>query len=317
MNKKAALLVGMNSNRGNYSFRGQALPLPELKGCTNDVAGMSGLLTAQYGFDAANIRVLMGRKANKKAILDLLTQLVTGATPGDQLLFYFSGHGGQYCSQPSADFQKCDGVVLDVLCPYGTDWDNQIFVSNQDLKGIVDMLPACTTLEMVLDACTAGGMNYDARTYGETLPRPVVEMQLDSNPGAPPAAPSQSPAPAVAHNIGRALTDTTFLQSLGSPGPKRCIVWASSASDQSSYEYTSDDGKRHGIFTYFLCQTLAKDPKAGRGSVLDKVTSLLSPQNTPRQQQIPALFPGDAFIRSDGFLVPGSFADAPVSGPTS
>jgi len=85
---KRALLVGCNYP-GTES---------ELKGCVNDVAAMRTILTSHFGFDEANIVVLVDTDENAEQpthanILSKLQGLIAGAEPGDILVFHFSGHG--------------------------------------------------------------------------------------------------------------------------------------------------------------------------------------------------------------------------------
>ena len=84
---KKALLVGIN----RYPD-----PRNELKGCVNDVRQMAETLKRRYGFPGdRNMRILTDARATTKAILDGLAWLTAGASPGDSLVFHYSGHGSQ------------------------------------------------------------------------------------------------------------------------------------------------------------------------------------------------------------------------------
>lgn len=85
---KRAVLVGCNYP-GTES---------ELKGCVNDVMSMRSILTSRFGFDEADIVVLVDTDESFEQpthlnIMAHLNALITGSEPGDVLVFHFSGHG--------------------------------------------------------------------------------------------------------------------------------------------------------------------------------------------------------------------------------
>jgi len=96
-----AVLVGIN--RYQY-FNG-------LEGCLQDVTNMAAVLTGRFGFPAENVRTITDEDATKDAISDGMTWLLDGASPGDRLVFHFSGHG----SFDSPDGNPPDGIDGDGL----------------------------------------------------------------------------------------------------------------------------------------------------------------------------------------------------------
>ncbi len=105
--EKWALMVGVNK---------YASPrIPELRGCTNDILLMKGLLTRSFGFKEDHIRVLFDQDATKTRILaEIDNWLVKNAKPGDVALLEFSGHGSQI---PDDNRDEPDGLDQS-LCPY-------------------------------------------------------------------------------------------------------------------------------------------------------------------------------------------------------
>ena len=77
-----ALLIGI----GKYKKR-------TLEGPPYDVAALSRVLAAQYGFNRENIRTLINEEAVKYKILNELEQLTRRTRMGDRIFIYFSGHG--------------------------------------------------------------------------------------------------------------------------------------------------------------------------------------------------------------------------------
>ena len=84
MATKRALIVGINGYKGS-----------PLYGCVNDANAMRAVLIELYGFSNANIRVLCDRDATSDAIKQRIQALVSDATSGDTVVFFFAGHGTQ------------------------------------------------------------------------------------------------------------------------------------------------------------------------------------------------------------------------------
>ena len=306
-----ALLVGINHYAGYIRYNGNIVPLlrHRLYGCINDVDSIAGLITANYHFAAKEIRELTDARATQAAILGALTDLVSSAAPGDHLLFYFSGHGSLYSPKPAADDPKRKEPVFEILCPYDMDWDQERFISKENLQDIVNLLPDGAALEVVLDACCAGGMKDVGRGQLDAL------MQLPMLGAAEDLALSGRsrflvPPPDVMTRILNARNDRQegiagprIMSTLGSDGPKRCIVWTSSNDHQSSEEYIPSHGREHGAFTYFFNRVLEVDPKAQRAAVLQSVREGLRAE---RFSQVPGLFPHAPAIAGYSFLEPGT-----------
>lgn len=79
-----ALLVGIGDYPGN------AL---DLSGPKYDVEALQDVLVQHWQFEPGDITILMDRDATKKAVLNELRALKQRSAPGDQLFFYYSGHG--------------------------------------------------------------------------------------------------------------------------------------------------------------------------------------------------------------------------------
>jgi hypothetical protein len=118
---KRALIVGID----NY---------PDLRdrldGCLNDAFLMSAVLQ-ECTFSADDIRLVLDNRATTRGILDRLEWLLEDTRPGDQRVFFYSGHGAQLPSY-SPD-EKVDHKD-ECLVPHDFDWsperallDNQIF----------------------------------------------------------------------------------------------------------------------------------------------------------------------------------------------
>jgi hypothetical protein len=114
---------------------------------------MQSALWRYYGFQAADIRILLDQDATREAILSGLEWLAAGAGPGDVLVFHYSGHGSQV-DDDSGDEWECRD---EILVPYNHDWGNPL--RDDDLKRRFDPVPLEANLTVVSDSCHSGTIN--------------------------------------------------------------------------------------------------------------------------------------------------------------
>ena len=260
---KKALLVGIN----RYPDPGN-----ELKGCVNDVRQMADTLQSQYGFPGdGNLRILTDARATTKAILDGLAWLTSGASPGDSLVFHYSGHGSQV---PDRNGDETTDRLDEILCPYDLDWEHPL--TDDDLAAACARVPRGALLTVILDCCHSGtGLRDFAfsgnRHYLPALTRPANLAHSARNLprgdfvrpcGIPPSdAPDRRrflpfpetspPAPLRPHRphrparrFGVSVTRTN------------AVLIAACRDDQTSADAWIDGGY-HGAHTFYLCRALA------------------------------------------------------------
>jgi hypothetical protein len=257
---KKALLVGIN----RYPDPGN-----ELKGCVNDVRQMAETLKSRYGFPGdGNMRILTDARATTKAILDGLAWLAAGASPGDSLVFHYSGHGSQV---PDRNGDETTDRLDEILCPYDLDWDHPL--TDDDLAAACAGVPQGALLTVILDCCHSGTGLRDFALPGNlhhpaglTLPanlvhscgaiprgnfvRPCSIPPSDApdrgrflpHPETPHPAPPRPHRPA--RRFGVSLTRTN------------AVLIAACRDDQTSADAWIDGGY-HGAHTFYLCRALA------------------------------------------------------------
>ena len=248
---KKALLVGIN----RYPD-----PNNELKGCVNDVRQMAETLKSRYGFPGdGNMRILTDARATTRAILDGLAWLTAGASPGDSLVFHYSGHGSQV---PDLHFDETTDRLDEILCPYDLDWDHPL--TDDDLAAACADVPRGALLTVILDCCHSGtGLRDFARPCGippsdapyrrRFLPFPEAHddgQHLDRrprqrNPGRP--CPPRHLA-IHGHRFGVSVTRTN------------AVLIAACRDDQTSADAWIDGGY-HGAHTFYLCRTMSTGPR--------------------------------------------------------
>eukprot|EP00051_Salpingoeca_urceolata_P025125 m.446114 g.446114 ORF g.446114 m.446114 type:complete len:394 (+) comp20307_c4_seq3:1732-2913(+) len=146
MANKKALLVGCNYPGTNAALRG----------CVNDVFSMKKLLVQHKGFPESNITLMIDTDSRYErptgaAVKRALNQLIASSNAGDILFFHFSGHGTQVPADAS-DTEELDGKD-EAICP--TDLN---IIVDDDLRDIVEKLPADVELTFIADCCHSGGL---------------------------------------------------------------------------------------------------------------------------------------------------------------
>jgi len=243
---KKALLVGIN----RYPD-----PANELKGCVNDVRLMAETLKSRCGFPGdGNLRILTDARATTKAILEGLSWLTAGASPGDSLVFHYSGHGSQV---PDRNGDEKTDRLDEILCPYDLDWDHPL--TDDDLAAACARVPRGALLTVILDCCHSG-----------------TGLREFAPAGVSPAAAPFSAVPQVSGFPSR----SRFLphpgghrHGSGTTAPRRparrfgvcvtktnAVLIAACRDDQTSADAWID-GAYHGAHTYYLCRALAGGPR--------------------------------------------------------
>ena len=179
---KRALLVGI----GDYSathITGPREPAPagaraswsrptiaSLAGPPNDLKGMRAILVGRYGFEAAKVIVLKDGAATRQGILDgIRSHLLEASKEGDQVLFYFSGHGSQRRNTASPEEDLLDETLVPADSLLGVD-----DIRDKELKVLFNrVLDRGARLTVILDTCHSGS---GVRGLGDELPARRVHI---------------------------------------------------------------------------------------------------------------------------------------------
>ncbi|QDV91082.1 Caspase domain protein [Phycisphaerae bacterium RAS2] len=214
-------------------------------GAANDVRAMRETLTERYGLGDAQVRALVGKAATREAILDSLGNwLLKNATAGDELVFYFSGHGS---NRPDDNGDEDDGQD-EILCPSD-------YVQETGQNGIVDdelgeMLRAAAEAHVlvILDACHSG-------TATKSLGNRLVELptiragRTQARYIPPPRRPANAPGAAPRRTKG-----ITTVRDLPAATFSACRDHQRAVSTKFMIGGRLVD---HGAFTYMLVQGMA------------------------------------------------------------
>lgn len=164
---RKALLVGINE----YPREAD-----RLAGCVNDVFAMSAVLQ-ECGFEPGEIRTCLDDRATAAGILSRLEWLLGDAQPGDQLVFYYSGHGARVPEY--GEFDEPDRLT-ETLVPWDFDWTPETSISDEQIYGLYSQLPYETQLMLLFDCCHAGSMHRQsgAKARGISPPDDIRHRQL-------------------------------------------------------------------------------------------------------------------------------------------
>jgi len=234
---------------------------------------MADTLKSRYGFPGdGNMRILTDARATTKAILDGLAWLTAGASPGDSLVFHYSGHGSQV---PDRNGDETSDRLDEILCPYDLDWDHPL--TDDDLAAACAGVPQGALLTVILDCCHSGTGLRDVALAGNRHYLPGV-----TRPANPAFSGCTFPRGNFVRPCGIPPPDAPdrhrFLPHPGMPHPAKlrprrparrfgvsvtrtnAVLIAACRDDQTSADAWIEGGY-HGAHTFYLCRTVANGPR--------------------------------------------------------
>lgn len=295
--KRLALLVGVGKYYQLQPNPGQR-PWPELH-TSAEIEEYRQVLIRDYGFAAADVRVLLDTQATKAAIAAAFREhLINRAAPGDTLLFHFSGHGQRLPDDAlrpdepdgtdeslvpydALDQSMKEGAAKNIRDDELADW----------LQTLADRLrprrdaPVEGNITVTLDACFSG-----SATRGPFIARgrswdPVTD-------GPPPSTRPRFPAEGAAGLLPRS-----------GPMSRDITLVAAARADQTAWERNGQ-----GVFTHhwvrLLSQVANSVPPSYRISV-DRLALDMAAEGLEQSPQIEGatdklLFTANRSLQSSG-----------------
>ncbi|MBR0192916.1 MAG: DUF4384 domain-containing protein [Thermoguttaceae bacterium] len=134
--------------------------IPELPACEKDMEAMIRFFNASSAIDADESRVYINERATKEKIKDLFYNYLPNHTkPGDEILVYWTGHGGR-CSDTSGD--ERDGYDETLILYDSKHDDPETQLIDDDFGRWVQNLSGRKVL-FILDTCHSSGMANRAK----------------------------------------------------------------------------------------------------------------------------------------------------------
>jgi hypothetical protein len=263
-----------------------------LRGPTNDVNLLAGLLQESFGFANENVGKLtegLGPRLRpiRSAIVREIKSLIGRAKSGDQVLLYFAGHGSQQPDQlhSAAGADEADGLDEVFLPADAGKWNGatqaieNAIVDDELRDWISQLLDRGAEVVVIMDACHSGsGIRTDV---SDEVARQIPLAEL---------APADELARIAQVNVDRAASARDVDRALDPLNRDGWVAIYAAASDQTTPEIPLSTLQRmlagsgweepshrparakadvqgfaneetwHGLFTLTLCQALQRTP---------------------------------------------------------
>ncbi len=235
-----ALLVGIDHYRD---------PVPPLKGCVNDVIAIVAYLqqrVAQQDYQL-HLEILTEEQATRSAIINSFQTFLTQAESQDIALFYYSGHGSQEESPPEFWAIEPDHLDETLVCwdsRTETGWD----LADKELAHLIAQVSQKNPHQVIiLDCCHSAGVtrNQERDLSVRWVQPDQRQRPLDSF--------IVSPSEVVSFVPSRSLQPL----SASTQPHGNYILFAACRDNEQAREYYANQ-QYHGIFSYFLLETLKR-----------------------------------------------------------
>jgi hypothetical protein len=158
---KYAIIIGISDYPGTVN---------DLQYCDDDAQDMYDALTTVYGYSPSNIHLLENMSASFDAIHAAVNDIKSREVAGDEVVFFFSGHGTNGVAA-DGDREKIDEAIVS---HDGNPSGSLVFIWDGQLK---DWFAGFDTSRIIFifDSCLAGGMT-DLQAPGR-----IINMACSEN----------------------------------------------------------------------------------------------------------------------------------------
>jgi hypothetical protein len=137
-----AVIIGISDYAGDAN---------DLDYCDDDARDFYNALVNVYGWYADHIKMLIDSQATKANILAAIDWMRTNEGPGDQVIFFYSGHGTTSTSDVDNDGERKDECIIPWECT------SEYFIWDGNLKVAFSAFES-TRILFYFDSCYSGGM---------------------------------------------------------------------------------------------------------------------------------------------------------------
>eukprot|EP00741_Cyanophora_paradoxa_P013271 tig00000178_g12814.t1 len=136
-------------------------PRGTLNGCVNDANTWKEIITGTFGYAEENVKMIIEKpgfvQPTRANIMEGLSWLVSGAQPGDQLFFGYSGHGSQRADEGKDEVDGKDECLVPM------DFQTEGYIRDDELnKLLVVQPPPGVRITVIFDCCHSGsGIDLD------------------------------------------------------------------------------------------------------------------------------------------------------------
>ena len=229
------LLVGINDYAGD---------VPNLGGCHNDVERVSNVLRTRFKIADSHIKILLSQAATKANVITGFLTHLKQATANDTVVFYYSGHGSQERAPKEFWHIEPDHQNETLVCH-----DSRIGggdLADKELRFLIaEVAKSGAEVVVLLDCCHSG--NGTRATLNLEDAETVVSVRL-----------------AKKARYSRQIENYCFYEQAKREGwlydmqhmPEGKHLIMSGCEDSELSKELNIQGKRHGAFTHYLCETL-------------------------------------------------------------
>jgi uncharacterized caspase-like protein len=158
---KWALIIGINDYAGTIN---------DLSWCVKDAQDFKNALVYTYGWDESHIVTLFDSSATKTSIVNAINDLKNKEQAGDEVVFFYSGHGSTGTGNPDNDAEAKDECIIPYECQTSYFiWDGNLRTMFADFQS--------QRMMFYFDSCYAGGMT-DLAGAGRLILMACGENQL-------------------------------------------------------------------------------------------------------------------------------------------
>jgi hypothetical protein len=157
---KYAIIIGISDYPGDDA---------DLEYCDDDAQDMYDALTTLYGYNSSNIHLVLNMTASFDVIRDAISDIESREVAGDEVVFFFSGHGANGVADDRDKERMDEAIVAHNGSSLVAIWDGQL---KDWFAGF-----NTTRIIFIFDSCLAGGMT-DLQAPGRVINMACSESGL-------------------------------------------------------------------------------------------------------------------------------------------
>lgn len=137
-----AVIIGISDYKGDAY---------DLNYCDDDAWDFYNVLVDQYGWSSNHITMLIDNQATQANVLNAIDWMRTNEGSGDEVVFFYSGHGSASTHNADNDRERKDECII----PWEIEWE--YFIWDGDLEQEFSTFES-TRIFFYFDSCYSGGM---------------------------------------------------------------------------------------------------------------------------------------------------------------
>lgn len=149
MSRLHALLIGINEYAPGSGVR-------NLSGCVNDVNAVKAFLEKHYVNLQPKIRTVLNEQATREGVIKAFREHLTGPQikAGDQVLFYYSGHGSFGPTAPEFAYNNPSKQDETMVC-YDSRVRGKQDLADKERGALLAEIPKHAQVTLIIDSCHA------------------------------------------------------------------------------------------------------------------------------------------------------------------